>query len=127
MPLTRVVPLDAMRLLLARIELSNRQEHAVDGVIVRTVQAGTPALQPLEQALTGETLSRSPHSQSTSCPVARSQAFQTQSGSDFFSDSATSRRARLRWPGPPARASGRKRPRTARARPGPWGSRHPGA
>ena len=53
MPLAGVVPLDAMRLVLARIELPNRQEHAIDGVIVRTVQAGAPARQPLDQALAG--------------------------------------------------------------------------
>src|SRR4051794_27042979 len=51
MPLTRVVPLDAMRFLLARIELPDGQEHAIDGVIVRTIQAGTPARQPPDQAL----------------------------------------------------------------------------
>src|SRR3982751_7005969 len=51
MPLTRVVPLDAMRLLLARGELPDWQEHAGDGVIVRTVEPGTPARQPLDQAL----------------------------------------------------------------------------
>src|SRR4051812_4615838 len=44
MPLAGVVPLDAMRLILARIELSDRQEHAIDGVIIRTVQACAPAL-----------------------------------------------------------------------------------
>src|SRR5215207_6843609 len=52
-PLAGVVSLDPVRLLLARIELPNRQQHAIDGVIVRTVQAGAPARQPLEQALTG--------------------------------------------------------------------------
>ena len=51
MPLTRVVPLNPVRFLLARVELSNRHEHAIDGVIIRTVQAGAPALQPLDQAL----------------------------------------------------------------------------
>src|SRR6185295_6391799 len=51
MPLTRVVPLDAMRLLLARMQLPDRQEHAVDGVIVRAVQARAPAPQALDQAL----------------------------------------------------------------------------
>src|SRR4051812_45360277 len=51
MPLTRVVPLDAMRLLLARIELSDGHEHAIDGVIVRTGEPGTPAPQPRDQAL----------------------------------------------------------------------------
>ena len=53
MSLTRVVPLDAMRLVLARIELSYRQEHVVDGVIIRTVQACAPARQPLDQVLSG--------------------------------------------------------------------------
>src|SRR3954449_5666311 len=51
MPLARVVPLNPMRLLLARVELSDRQEHAVDGVIVRTVEPGAPAPQALDQAL----------------------------------------------------------------------------
>src|SRR3954462_2520691 len=53
MPLAGVVPLDPVRLLLARIELSNRQQHAIDGVVVRTVQACAPARQPLDQALAG--------------------------------------------------------------------------
>src|SRR5256885_10050892 len=43
MPLARVVPLDAVRLILAGVQLSNWQEHAIDGVIVRTVQARAPA------------------------------------------------------------------------------------
>src|SRR3954449_6072035 len=53
MPLARVVPLDAMRLVFARMELSDRQEHVIDGVIIRAVKARAPARQPLEQALTG--------------------------------------------------------------------------
>src|SRR4051812_6833218 len=53
MPLASVVPLDAVRLVLTRVELPNRQEHVVDGVIVRAVEARAPARQPLEQALTG--------------------------------------------------------------------------
>src|SRR3954463_4805232 len=53
MPLAGVVPLDAVRLVLARIELSNRQEHAIDGVIVCTVKPRAPARQALEEALTG--------------------------------------------------------------------------
>src|SRR4051812_29288893 len=52
MPLAGVVPLDAMRLLLARIELSNRQEHARDGVVVRAVEPRAPALQAFKEALT---------------------------------------------------------------------------
>src|SRR3954465_931095 len=43
MPLARVVPLDAMRLLLARIELPDRQEHVIDGVVVRAGEPGAPA------------------------------------------------------------------------------------
>src|SRR3954464_9634242 len=53
MPLARVVPLDAMRLVLARVELPDWQEHAIDGVIIRAVQARAPARQALDQALTG--------------------------------------------------------------------------
>src|SRR5205085_6306879 len=53
MPLAGVVPLNPVRLVLARIELPDWQQHAVDGVVVRTVQAGAPARQPLDQALTG--------------------------------------------------------------------------
>src|SRR3954451_7248145 len=53
MPLASVVPLDAMRLLLARIELSDRQEHVIDGVIIGAVEPGAPAPQPLDEALTG--------------------------------------------------------------------------
>src|SRR5688500_11204400 len=51
MPLAGVVPFDAVRLVLARVQLSNWQEHAIDGVIVRTVEPGAPARQPLDQAL----------------------------------------------------------------------------
>ena len=53
MPLASVVPLDAVRLVLARLELPNRQEHVRDRVLVRAVKAGAPARQPLEEALTG--------------------------------------------------------------------------
>src|SRR3954462_12534257 len=51
MPLAGVVPFDAVRLILARVQLSNWQEHAIDGVIVRTVKPRAPARQPLDQAL----------------------------------------------------------------------------
>src|SRR6476619_760367 len=53
MPLAGVVPLDAMRLRLARIELSDWQEHVIDGVIIRTVEPRAPARQPRDQALAG--------------------------------------------------------------------------
>src|SRR3954470_24191477 len=122
MPLAGVVPFDAVRLILARVQLSNWQQHAIDRVIIRAVQARAPARQPLDQALASGFVTTAAF-QSTSWPEARSQAFQTQSGSDFFLDNATSRRARSPRPAPPARASGRRRPRTAPTRPGWWGSR----
>jgi hypothetical protein len=53
MPLPRIVPLDAMGLILACVELPDRQEHVIDGVIVRAVEPRLPAPQPLDQALTG--------------------------------------------------------------------------
>src|SRR5215218_1005390 len=53
MPLARVVPLDAVCLVLARIELSNRQEYVIDRVIICTVEPGAPARQALNQALAG--------------------------------------------------------------------------
>ena len=52
-PLTRVVPLDAMRLVLARVELPDGEEHVLDGIGVGAVKAGAPARQPPEQALAG--------------------------------------------------------------------------
>src|ERR671921_659353 len=36
---------------LARVQLSHRHEHAIDGVIVRTVEPGAPARQALKEAL----------------------------------------------------------------------------
>jgi hypothetical protein len=42
---------NAMGLVLAGIELPDRQEHVIDRVIVRAVKARPPALQPLKQAL----------------------------------------------------------------------------
>src|SRR3954451_21234860 len=53
MPLASVVPLDAVCLVLTRVELSDRQEHVVNRVVVRAVEARAPARQPLEQALAG--------------------------------------------------------------------------
>ncbi len=52
-PLTRVVPLDPVRLVLARVKLTDRQDHVVDGVIVGAVEPRPPALQPRDQALGG--------------------------------------------------------------------------
>src|SRR3712207_2702011 len=54
MPLAGVVPLDAVRLLLARIELPVRQQHIVNRVIIRAVKPRAPVLQSLEQALAGD-------------------------------------------------------------------------
>ena len=51
--LAGVVPLDAMRLVLARIELSDWQEHVIDGVIICAVEPRAPARQPRDQALAG--------------------------------------------------------------------------
>ena len=53
-PLTRVVPLDAMRLILARVELPDGEEHVRDGLVVGAVKPRAPALQPLEEALAGD-------------------------------------------------------------------------
>ncbi len=53
MPLTRVVPLDAMRLVLARVELPDWEEHVLDGLGVGAGKPRAPALQPLDKALTG--------------------------------------------------------------------------
>src|SRR3712207_1825500 len=53
MPLARVVPLDAMRLVLTGVEAPDRQEHVIDGIMVRAVEPRAPALQSLEQMLAG--------------------------------------------------------------------------
>src|SRR3954454_2189574 len=54
MPLAGVVPLDAMCLILARIELSDGQQHIVNRVVVRTEEPRAPALQALDEAFTGD-------------------------------------------------------------------------
>src|SRR5918997_6972872 len=54
MPLARVVAFDAVRLLLTRIELPDRQQHIRDGGVVRAVEPGAPARQALDQALAGD-------------------------------------------------------------------------
>ena len=50
----RVVAFDAVRLLLTRIELPDRQQHIRDGVVVRAGEPGAPARQALDQALAGD-------------------------------------------------------------------------
>src|SRR3954447_14613186 len=126
MPLAGVVPLDAVRFLLARMELPDRQEHAIDGVVVRTVEPGTPARQPLDQALAGGfvTTAAFPVHQP---PCRTIPSFPDPERLGLFSDRATSRRARSPPPDLPARASACRLPRTARARPGWWALRHRGA
>src|SRR5215212_7249705 len=49
-PLAGVVSLDAMRLVLTRIELPDWQEHVIDGVVVRAVEPRAPTRQPLDEA-----------------------------------------------------------------------------
>src|SRR4051812_49851153 len=122
MSLTGVVPLDAVCLLLARIELPDRQEHAIDGVIICAVQAGAPAPQALDQALASGfvTTAAFPVHQLT-CRTIPSLPDPERLG--LFSDNATSRRARSPRPDLLARASGRRRPRTAPTKLEPWGSR----
>ena len=53
MSLAGVVPLNAMRLVFARIELSNWQEHVIHRIVIRTVEPGAPTLQPLDAVLAG--------------------------------------------------------------------------
>src|SRR3954467_8263426 len=117
MPLTCVVPLDAMCLVLARMELSDRQEHVIDRVVVRTVEPRAPARQPLDEALTGDlvTTAAFPVHQ---LPCSTIPSLPDPEGLGLFSGRATSRRARSPPPGLPARASGRRLPRTDQARPG---------
>src|SRR4051812_32875492 len=119
MPQASVVPLDAMCLLLARVQLSDRQKHAVDGVVIRTVEPGAPARQPLDQAFTGAlvTTAAFPVHQ---LPCRTVPSFPDPERLGLFSGSATSRRARSPPPDLLAQASGRRRPRTAPARPGWW-------
>ena len=54
MSLASVVPLDAMRLAFARVQLPDRQEHIVDGVIIRAVKPRAPVRQPLDEALASD-------------------------------------------------------------------------
>src|SRR5829696_7767205 len=108
MSLASVVPLDAMRLLLARVELPDWQEHAIDGVIIRTVQARAPARQPLDQALASGFVT------TAAFPVHQLPCRTIPSLPDperlrLFSSSATSRRARSPPPDPPARVFARRR------------------
>src|SRR4051795_10716212 len=126
MPLAGVVPLDAMYLILARIELSDGQQHIVNRVVVRTEEPRAPAPQALDEALTGDLVT------TAAFPVHQLARRTIPSLPDperlgLFSDNATSRRARSPPLVLPARASGRRRPRTARARPGWWAWRHPAA
>src|SRR3954453_22007698 len=53
MPLAGVVPLDAVGLLLARMELPDWQEHITNRVVVRTEEPRALARQSLDQAPAG--------------------------------------------------------------------------
>jgi hypothetical protein len=48
-----MVALDAVGLVLPGIELPNRQEHLVDGVVVSAVEPGAPPFQALDEPLGG--------------------------------------------------------------------------
>lgn len=63
--------------------MGDGQRHLVGGEGVRAM-SGAPAREPPDQALAGGLVTAAALPQSTSCPEARSQAFQIQSGSDFF-------------------------------------------
>src|SRR5215218_8722219 len=103
MPLAGVVPLNPVRLVLPRIELPNRQEHAIDGVIVCTVEPGAPARQPLDQALaSGRVTTAAFPVHQLPCRTIPSLPDPERFG--LFSDHATSRPARSPRPGPPAPA-----------------------
>src|ERR687889_980914 len=52
MSLPGVVALDAVGLALTRVALPHRK-HVIDSIVIRAVEPGAPALQPLDQALTG--------------------------------------------------------------------------
>src|SRR4051794_39713694 len=124
MPLAGVVPLDAVRLVLARIELPNRQEHIIHGVIIGAVEPRAPALQSFNEALASDFVT-TPAFPVHQLACSTIPSLPDPEGRGLFLDSATSRRVRSPPPGPPARASARRRPRTAPARPGWWVSRRP--
>jgi hypothetical protein len=53
MSLPGVVALYPVGLVLARVALPYRQ-HVIDSIVIRAVEPGAPALQPLDQALAGD-------------------------------------------------------------------------
>src|SRR3954468_21029050 len=113
MPLAGVVPLDTMRLVLARMELPDWQKHVIDRVIVGAVEPRAPARQPLEQALAGGlvTTAAFPVHQPPCRPIP---SLPDPERLGLFLGSAPSDRARSPRPGLPARAFGHRLPRTAR-------------
>jgi len=50
--LSGIVPLDPVGLVLTRVALPHRQ-HVIDGIVIRAVEPGAPALQPFDQAFAG--------------------------------------------------------------------------
>src|SRR3954447_19656867 len=116
-PLAGIGALDLVRLLLADVEAAWRDRLAVGRPVVRAVQAHAPALQALESGpVTTAQLPVDDPSGSTipSLPDPES--------AGLFLKSATSRPARPRRHGPPARAFARKLWRTARSRSSRWAS-----
>src|SRR3954471_10600927 len=122
MPLAGVVPLDAMCFLLACMELPDGQQHLVNRIVIRAIEARAPARQPCDQALASGLVT------TAAFPVYQLAGSTILGLPDperlgLFSDSATSHPARSPPPGLPARAFARKPGRTAPARPGWWASR----
>src|SRR3954447_8816384 len=120
-PLAGMVALDAVGLLLADEQPPLRDQLGVGPPAVGAVEADTPALQSMEQPLanglvttaqlpvddpSGSTIPSLPHPELVG----------------LFLASATSRPARPRRPGPPARVSGGRLRRSARSKPAPRAS-----
>src|SRR4051794_36999441 len=116
-----MVALDPVRLLLADVEAALRDRLAVGRPVVRAVQAHAPALQALEKSFESGpvTTAQLPVDDPSGSTIP---SLQTQSLLAFFLKSATSRPARPRRHGPPARAFARKLWRTARSRSSRWAS-----
>src|SRR3954452_12895885 len=112
-----MVALDAVRLLLADEQPPLRDQLGVGVPAVGAVEADTPALQSLEQPLARGLVT------TAQLPVDEPSGSTIPSLPDpefvgLFLGSATSRRARPRRRGLPARVSGRRLRRSARSRPG---------
>src|SRR5689334_25081109 len=116
-----MVALDAVGLLLADVEHPLRDRLAVGRPVVRAVETDAPALQALEKSFEGGPVT------TPQLPVDDPSGSTIASLPDpelvgLFLESATSRPARPRRRGPPARAFARKLRRTARSRSSRWAS-----